>query len=745
MSVNLSPLGGAGAQFFTNDGVPLTGGLLYTYLAGTSTPATTYTSSSGITALANPIILDAAGRVPTGEIWLSDGISYKFVLKDSTDVLIATWDGLSGINSNFIAYTAQEETATATAGQTVFNLTLDYTAGANNLAVFVNGSNQIVDVNYTETDSNTVTFLTGLNVGDVVKFSTATPVATNATDAANVSYTPAGVGAVTTSVQTKLRETISVTDYGAVGDGVTDDTTAIQNAITEAAGSAIVYFPAGTYKVTGTLEMPLKVSGNFTIDGDIIWSFKKEILQEGQITVTGDIDFDSVWFSKINHIEAGGDVTLYSSNVNWGVFWNDFGTIRCNGTLKIDTSQLQSINQNIFTNCRCFGGLLITGTGVEAHNNLFLLIDTTGADLTASDGTTGCHVLNDSNLNQTNTVEQWYAESSGKRIIKGNWNVLGSTVDSAFGHIQIGRFNSYLNARVVSRNGSFIPQIINNLAQGGDWSQLTSSGLPLSLTAAGPQTLVTDAPDGNRLTMKSSGGATFVTITISYKLTTSSRVTATAYVYQEGTPRTEAEIYDNLGALVSGNVATYTPLDGNWYLLRVVGAGGVISSGSSDVSGQIRLYTTTASSLTSATFRQIGSYIVTTDSYCPLPSRFLGNPTVYTTAVPTTGTWAVGTIAYNTTPTSAGFIGWVCTSASDSTTGTINSASNSLAVASGTGINNGDTITVAGAGVAGANLTTTVTSGGGTATLILGTTASTSVVSAAVTTPGTWKTFGLIS
>ena len=94
MSVNLSPLGGAGAQFFTNDGVPLTGGLLYTYLAGTSTPATAYTSSNGLTALANPIILDAAGRVPTGEIWLSDGISYKFVLKDSTDVLIATWDNL---------------------------------------------------------------------------------------------------------------------------------------------------------------------------------------------------------------------------------------------------------------------------------------------------------------------------------------------------------------------------------------------------------------------------------------------------------------------------------------------------------------------------------------------------------------------------------------------------------------------------------------------------------------------------
>ena len=266
MSVNLSPLGGAGAQFFTNDGVPLTGGLLYTYLAGTSTPATTYTSSSGITALANPIILDAAGRVPTGEIWLTDGISYKFVLKDSTDVLIATWDGLSGINSNFIAYTSLEETATATAGQTVFNLTIDYIAGANSLAVFVNGSNQIVNVNYLETDTNTVTFLTGLNVGDVVKFSTATPVATNAVDAANVSYTPAGVGAVTTTVQAKLRQYVSVKDFGAVGDGVTDDYDAILAAISINSGSNLsVFFPAGTYAIRQKLTL---IGNNIKLYGE---------------------------------------------------------------------------------------------------------------------------------------------------------------------------------------------------------------------------------------------------------------------------------------------------------------------------------------------------------------------------------------------------------------------------------------------------------------------------------------------
>jgi hypothetical protein len=97
MTVFLSPVGGAGAQFFDNNGNPLSGGKLYTCSAGTTTPHATYTSSSGAAFHTNPIVLDSAGRVPgSSEIWLSDGQVYKFVLKTSADVLLATWDNISG-------------------------------------------------------------------------------------------------------------------------------------------------------------------------------------------------------------------------------------------------------------------------------------------------------------------------------------------------------------------------------------------------------------------------------------------------------------------------------------------------------------------------------------------------------------------------------------------------------------------------------------------------------------------------
>lgn len=97
MTVNISLFAGAGAQFFDNNGVILSGGKLYTYAAGTSTPATTYTSSAGNVAHTNPIVLDSAGRVPS-EIWLTSGSSYKFILKTSADVTIGTYDNITGAN-----------------------------------------------------------------------------------------------------------------------------------------------------------------------------------------------------------------------------------------------------------------------------------------------------------------------------------------------------------------------------------------------------------------------------------------------------------------------------------------------------------------------------------------------------------------------------------------------------------------------------------------------------------------------
>jgi len=101
MAVILSPLAGAGWQFFDDNGDPLTGGLLYTYAAGTTTPLTTYTDSTGATPNTNPIVLDSAGRV-SAQVFLTTGSSYKFVLQTSASVTIWTKDNIDGIPESSI-------------------------------------------------------------------------------------------------------------------------------------------------------------------------------------------------------------------------------------------------------------------------------------------------------------------------------------------------------------------------------------------------------------------------------------------------------------------------------------------------------------------------------------------------------------------------------------------------------------------------------------------------------------------
>ena len=72
---------------------------------------------------------------------------------------------------------------------------------------------------------------------------------------ANVTFLQAGANAVLRTAQAKMRDVVSVKDFGAVGDGVADDTAEIQAALTAGAGRA-VYFPGGTYLISATLTVP---------------------------------------------------------------------------------------------------------------------------------------------------------------------------------------------------------------------------------------------------------------------------------------------------------------------------------------------------------------------------------------------------------------------------------------------------------------------------------------------------------
>ena len=79
-------------QIFGSDGLPLVGGKIYTYSAGTTTPLATYTDAGGLTANTNPIILNSLGQA---NIWLASASSYKFSVYTSADVLLYTVDNIA--------------------------------------------------------------------------------------------------------------------------------------------------------------------------------------------------------------------------------------------------------------------------------------------------------------------------------------------------------------------------------------------------------------------------------------------------------------------------------------------------------------------------------------------------------------------------------------------------------------------------------------------------------------------------
>ena len=110
----------------------------------------------------------------------------------------------------------------------------------------------------------------------------------NSTGSSLIGFIQAGSGAVARTVQSKLRDAISVTDFGAVGDGVTDDTTAIQNALTLAGSGAgntnKVVVPPGAYNFT-QLTM---ADANVELHLELGASIRPQVALQKAIIVTGD-------------------------------------------------------------------------------------------------------------------------------------------------------------------------------------------------------------------------------------------------------------------------------------------------------------------------------------------------------------------------------------------------------------------------------------------------------------------------
>ena len=387
------------------------------------------------------------------------------------------------------ASTTLEQSFTATQGQTVFTLTnFDYAPGTNNLAVFVNGSKQVSGTNYTETNVNTVTFTTGLNVGDVVEFLSNLSVAAGTIYATDINYNEGATGAVTRTLESKLQESVSVKDFGAIGDGTTDDTAAIQNALSSGNN---IYFPQGTYIISSALvpssnQTIFGAGINFTIIkqtsasanaftlNNLLWVTIKDLkIICSAATPTND----GIYYTLgQNHFVTSVQVDsfkngLHFTSANGILLSNVDATNNTQNGFRLDSSGTPTIGVN-FLSCNAYGnidGILVVGNvagctldtlnlTVNTNNGIEFVSDGTGMPtnffctklICDSNGSSGYLITN---LNQSYFNNCWSSNrgtghnfySAGTQI-----QIIGGFFEGCNGHgIELmGPYNSVIGATI---------------------------------------------------------------------------------------------------------------------------------------------------------------------------------------------------------------------------------------------------------------------------------------------------------
>jgi hypothetical protein len=667
MAVFLSPVGGAAAQFFTNTGAVLTGGKLYTYLAGTTTPAITYTTSAGNVARTNPIVLDSAGRVPTsGEIWLTDGVTYKFVLKDSNDVLIGTYDNITGLNSN--------------------------------------------------------------------------------SDASLISYTPAGAGAVTTTVQAKLRQYVSVQDFGATGNGSTDDTAAIQAALN---ANTIVTFPEGNYLTSGiTLNQNQKIYGSgctltlSTATGTLIQCYNSAdalqtsqycevngfVLVGSQTLTSGSVgvncgqsarlilrdiraeNFD-VGF-KIPQAQFGSAYSLKAYACNVGLYlkpnvsgggansWsfydyqgvgNYISAVLINNTSALPNHSIYFYNPSLLGNpgntfaifnasasmyggapeanrstvgTLTFDGVSIPYSSVYAYNSTLALIDHTIQEGAGATPVTSYIVAAQNSVIDVNGIYGYGVTLTGKLItcdetsqvtisgdaqtstVLDNVSFNGTiTTAPSFGVVFVSQDNSYntsaLNNEAVSPLTSSLSNANGSTTTASAWDSEQGKVGFISFSAAGGQ-------DTNRVRFASIANGKNSIIGISLKSDATTEIGFGVYGTQ-GSQKT-IKLYANKWVRVYHAISNDDIVAGEYYVM--FSKDGVVAN-IYVTKLMIKSYATKSAKM----YQDFNA--IANGAYNPLIGTV--NYSRTDTIAPLFSTWAVGDVVYNSAPTSGGYIGWVCT------------------------------------------------------------------------------------
>jgi len=286
--------------FFTDTtGAPLEGGYIFigqSNLNPETAPVNVFWDAALTIPAAQPVrtVGGYPSRQGTPSRFYSSTDTYSITVRNKNRALVfSAFDQTDAPSSVFDIST---QLITATASQTTFSLTtFAYLPGTDTLQVFRNGLRLNLGLDYLETNSVTITLTAPAAVGDQFLFQGGAVITGDQTPGSAVSFIQAGAGAITRNMQDKVRESVSVKDFGAVGNGIADDTLKIQDAINSLASTGgIVEIPAGNYKITSTLT--ISRSGIF---------LQGSGSQSTKLTFTG-LSSDCILFQGASQINGNG-------------------------------------------------------------------------------------------------------------------------------------------------------------------------------------------------------------------------------------------------------------------------------------------------------------------------------------------------------------------------------------------------------------------------------------------------------
>jgi len=361
-------------SFNDTDGSPLNNGYVYVGSANlnpVTDPIPVYWDEALTQPAAQPIrtingYLSRNGS--PGRIYTSF-VTYSFRVTNNKGEQVFSDLNYTDPTSN--AGSTYQQVITAIAGQTVFNLSRTYIPGTNNLFVYRNGLRLIAGQDYNETGYSQVTLTAGADNGDEFVFDIGYNYDSAASvDAQDVTYKLPAVDSVFTNVEAKLSETVSMNDFGAVGDGTTDDTAAIQAALNT---GRVVYLPEGTYQISSALTI---TQNNTGIRGDGFGSVIRTTSATEDVFTIGD---------GTNEISG----LLFSDFVVWSTvtkssgfaFNNRFITDSTWSNVSAGTIDLYVANSNAhrlfdgfyfnrFSQCSIEGGqVVVSNDGIKARGN----------------------------------------------------------------------------------------------------------------------------------------------------------------------------------------------------------------------------------------------------------------------------------------------------------------------------------------------------------------------------------------